>query len=161
MEMALLVFMQWLVILIVAISIIVAEIISFADNGSELFYHLLRRWWYIRSKEKKKGKLPDDLVEIVAVKNQPVKNLTFSGEQLKLGGESDITLLVKDQLGCLMEMSAPFSVFEEMRALVNCPYNVDVVAVNRKMDRNDFNAFMLTHYTKRIAEIESKKWDGL
>lgn len=70
--------------------------------------------------------------------------------------EHEAFITIRDRLGCQMDMSVPLSLFEEFKQLLNRPSFVDVVEVNKQMPRADFNILLLTHYNKRIAEIENR-----
>lgn len=148
-------FFQGLFFLVLGSAFIVAEVVCFADNNREFFYHVIKKWWTARTLSKKKGKIPFDNVLVIKVSKKQSTTLCYDGKLDQQNGQ-EAFITIRDQLGCQMDVSVPLSLFEEFKQLLNRPSFVDVVEVNKQMPRADFNILLLTHYNKRISEIENK-----
>lgn len=148
-------FFQGLFFLVLGSAFVVAEVVCFADNNREFFYHMIKKWWTARTYSKKKGQIPLDNVLVIKVSKKQSNTLCYNGK-LDQQHEHEAFITIRDQLGCQMDMSVPLSLFEEFKQLLNRPSVVDVVEVNKQMPRADFNILLLTHYNKRIAEIENR-----
>lgn len=142
-------------IIALCLAFIIAEIVCFANNNRELIYHLIKRWWQDVTYDRKKGKLPTDIVELVKVQINSQKMLTYRGG-LKTENELEATLIVRDQLGIQKPLPVPLSVFEEFKTVADARASATAVDINCKMNRSDFDILLITHYNKRIEEINQK-----
>ena len=94
------------------------------------------------------------MVKVLRIEKKNVTTLSFTGK-LDKNVDAEAVVIIQDKAQEEMELAAPLSLFDEFVKVLDYKQDKDVVFIDKKISRNDFNLLMITHYNNRIEEIKS------
>lgn len=147
-------FFSGLFMIVGGAAIVVAEIVCITEHSREFFFHLLYKRWENFKRSRLLGKIPDDVVKVLRIEKKNVTTLSFIGK-LDKNVDAEAVVIIQDKAQEEMELAAPLSLFDEFVKVLDYKQDKDVVFIDKKISRNDFNLLMITHYNNRIEQIKS------
>lgn len=109
------------------ILIIIAELLCYLDNNREFFYHIIKTHLKNYNYNKKKGKLPTDIVHITKIER-----------------------ILIDQNHKQAHMPVTKHTWTTLCNYTNHKHHIDTMHLNIKIDTNNFTQFILNGINKQL-----------